>query len=303
MSLPRSTATAHSSGVLLLEGEPGLPCIALATGEDCLRRIIVLGLGPGAYLIEVKPPGKPPRVYAGGSGRGVSQGLRGFRQALAITVPSRIIAITAAGPALSEAQAAALEQMLWMQVEGTGIADCANHDDAFGRSLGHEGYARLRTFAATAFAWLSPHVPYLAPGLLAPLYLQEACTTFAPGEPVEHWRVRRGPVTATVLVGASDWVVQPDSLVRRHVPKSTSDTTRVMREELVAWGVLVPTTDARLWRLTHPVGCQGRTAVHRLVFGVNAGATWMRLDGGAEAAGPGASILLFPPRGRGPAGP
>jgi hypothetical protein len=297
MSRYQPTKT-HTDGLIVIEGRPGDPLIVIAPMEhyrtllacDCLNRTT-----GAAYYVESASLSGAPIVYSGETHRPAPVRLRSYRP-VALAPSGRIIVITRAGRPLSPDEARALERFGWNQVIASGRAEPANDKDAFGASLGDDGYKALQAFWAKALVWLHPHCSWLAPQLLPPFYLEEPRSSRTPLGQV--LTLRRGRLTASVELVEDGFVLLPDSIIRRRVVATASVTASVLREELWAWGALEAVEDPSLWRLTRRVQCRTLSAAFLLVLGYRGGRTdaWMRDSTTLAPSRPAArnNILLFP---------
>jgi len=274
MSAYQPTRT-QTNGLIIIEGRPGDPLIVIAPIAHyrsllaCDRLNRTTG---AAYYIEVPGALGPPVVYSGGTHRPAPVRLRSYRPA-ALAPSARIIVIARAGSPLSRREARALERLAWNQVIAGERVAPANDDDAFGASLGHDGYRAMQAFWAKALQWLQPHCPWAGSRILPPFYLDEPVPSAG-----QVLTLRRGRLTACVELVEGGCVLLPGSLIRRRVVATASVTASVLREELWAWGALEAVEDPSLWRLTRRVWCPSLSAAFVLVLGYRGGRTgaWMR---------------------------
>jgi hypothetical protein len=269
----------QTNGLIIIEGRPGEPLIVIAPMEH-YRSLLAcdrLRATPGAaYYIEYGGP----RVYSGGTSLTAPARLYGHHLEAASPRPTRIIVITRVGSPLSPDEVRALERLALSQVIETGRAEPTNFEEAFGASLGHDGYRALQAFWAKALQWLHPHCSWLAPQILPPFYLQKL-RPFGSSSG-QRLILRRKNLKASLEIAEDGFILLPDSHIRPHVVATASVTPSVLREELWAWGALEPSEDPSLWRLIRHVWCASISAVSLLVLGAPGGRTdvWKK----AEAA-------------------
>ncbi|MPR09318.1 hypothetical protein [Microvirga tunisiensis] len=260
----------QTNGLIIIEGRPGEPLIVIAPMEH-YRSLLAydrLRATPGgAYYIEYGGP----RVYSGGTSLPAPARLYGHHLETASPRPTRIIVITRVGSPLSPNEVRALERLALSQVIETGRAEPTNFEEAFGASLGHDGYRALQAFWAKALQWLHPHCPWLAPQILPPFYLEEP-DPFGSSSG-QRLVLQRKNLKASLLIAKDGFILLPGSHIRPHVVATASVTPSVLREELWAWGALEPSEDPSLWRLIRHVWCASLSAASFLVLGAPGGRT------------------------------
>jgi hypothetical protein len=261
-------------GLIIIEGRPGEPLIVIAPMEH-YRSLLAcdrLRTTPGAaYYIEYGGQSDAPRVYSGGTSLPAPARLYGHHLEAASPPPSRIIVITRMGSPLSPEEVRALERLALTQVIETGHAEPTNFEEAFGASLGHDGYRALQAFWAKALQWLHPYCRWLFPQILPPSYLEKP-GSFASSSG-QRLILRRKNLIASLEIAEDGFILLPNSHIRPHVVATASVTPSVLREELWAWGALEPSEDPSLWRLIRHVRCASISAVSLLVLGAPGGRT------------------------------